>query len=141
MYTTIVNNQDQALCHLFFHCCLEDERFTQPEMDRLSAMLVELGLQPKIHIKEELVSYRHYKDSITDESAYLRFLLDLIRPVNDLALYSYCVELCISDPSLDAREDALLTKLADLLGIDGPERESVSKVVAQRRAVEIQKIF
>lgn len=141
MYTSIVTNQDQALCHLFFHCCLEDERFTQPEMDRLSAMLVELGLQPKIHIKEELVSYRHYKDSITDESAYIKFLLDLIRPVNELALYSYCVELCISDPSLDPREEALLGKIGDMLGMDAPERESINKVVAQRRAVEIQKIF
>jgi uncharacterized tellurite resistance protein B-like protein len=110
-------------------------------MERLSAMLVELGLQPKMHVKEELVSYRHYKDSITDESAYLKFLLDLIRPVNELALYSYCVELCISDPSLDPREEALLGKIGDMLGIDTPERESINKVVAQRKAVEIQKIF
>lgn len=28
MYTNIVNSQDQALCHLFFHCCLEDDQFT-----------------------------------------------------------------------------------------------------------------
>ena len=141
MYNTIVNNQDQALCHLFFHCCLEDERFTEPEMNRLSAMLVELDLQPKLNIKEELVSYRHYRASITDEKAFLTFLLQLIKPVNELALYSYCVELCISDPSLDPREEALLGKIGTIMGLGGGEMETINKTVAQRKAVGIQKIF
>src|SRR5260370_9367873 len=93
MYTSIVNNQDQALCHLFFHCCLEDDRFSDTEMDDLSAKLVVLGLRNKINIKDELVSYRSYKDSIADEQVYLRYLLGLIKPVNELALSSYCVAL------------------------------------------------
>jgi len=143
MYTNVVNSQDQALCHLFFHCCLEDDQFTEAEMDNLSGKLVVLGLQPKVHIKDELVSYRSYKPSITeeDEKAYLAYLIQLIKPVNELALYSYCVELCISDPSLDAKEEALLDKLADVLEIDAGIAGIIEKLMAQRRAVEIQKIF
>ena len=141
MYATIVDNQDQALCHLFFHCCLEDDRFTEPEMNDLSAKLVELGLQPKIKIKEELISYRSYKSSITDEKSYLRYLMQLINPVNELALYSYCVELCISDPVLDPREDALLNNIAETLDINAEEEDIIQKLIAQRRAVQLQKIF
>jgi len=141
MYTNIVKDQDQALCHLFFHCCLEDDQFTEAEMDNLSAKLVTLGLQPKVHIKDELVSYRSYKASITDESPYLAYLIELIAPVNELALYSYCLELCISDPTLDAREESLLNKLAGILEIEPGIAQIIEKLVAQRRAVEIQKVF
>ena len=141
MYTNIVKDQDQALCHLFFHCCLEDDQFTEAEMDNLSAKLVTLGLQPKVHIKDELVSYRSYKASITDESPYLAYLIELIAPVNELALYSYCLELCISDPTLDAREGSLLNKLAGILEIEPGIAQIIEKLVAQRRAVEIQKVF
>jgi hypothetical protein len=141
MYTNIVKDQDQALCHLFFHCCLEDDQFTEAEMDNLSAKLVSLGLQPKLHIKDELMSYRAYRSSITDERSYLEYLIQLIKPVNELALYSYCLELCISDPSLDAREGSLLSKLADILEIEPGIAQIIEKLVAQRRAVEIQKVF
>jgi uncharacterized tellurite resistance protein B-like protein len=143
MYTNVVNGQDQALCHLFFHCCLEDEQFTKAEMDNLSGKLVALGLQPKIHIKDELISYRSYKPTITDENEkdYLIYLMQLIKPVNELALYSYCIELCISDPSLDAREDTLLTRLAGVLDIDTGVATIIEKLIAQRRAVELQKVF
>jgi uncharacterized tellurite resistance protein B-like protein len=141
MYETIVNNQDQALCHLFFHVCLEDERFTEPEMNDLSAKLVALGLAPKVKIKDELISYRSYKPSITNERVYLRHLVQLINPVNELALYSYCAELCISDPVLDPREDALLNNIAEVLDISQDEEDIVQKLIAQRKAVELQKIF
>ena len=141
MYTNIVKDQDQALCHLFFHCCLEDDQFTEAEMDNLSAKLVTLGLQPKVHIKDELVSYRSYRTSIADERSYLVYLIQLIKPVNELALYSYCLELCISDPTLDAREESLLSKLADILAIEPGIAQIIEKLVAQRRAVEIQKVF
>ena len=141
MYLTIVSNQDQALCHLFFHCCLEDDRFTEPEMESLSGTLVELGLQPKLNIKNELISYRTYKSSITDETAYLKFLITFINPVNELALYSYCVELCISDPAPDPREEALLNKIADVLEIEPGIGIILNKLTAQRKAVKIQKKF
>jgi uncharacterized tellurite resistance protein B-like protein len=141
MYTTIVSNQDQALCHLFFHCCLEDDQFTEPEMESLSGTLVELGLQPKLNIKDELVSYRSYKPSITNETAYLTFLIEFIKPVNELALYSYCVELCISDPALDPREEALLSKIAEVLEIEPGIAIIINKLMAQRKVVDLQKIF
>jgi len=143
MYTNVVNSQDQALCHLFFHCCLEDDQFTEAEMDNLSGKLVTLGLQPKVHIKDELISYRSYKPAITSENekAYLAWLIQLIQPVNELALYSYCVELCISDPTLDAREDSFLTQLAEILGIQPDTAATIEKLMAQRRAVELQKVF
>jgi hypothetical protein len=141
MYTSIVNNQDQALCHLFFHCCLEDEQFTNAEMDDLSGKLVSLGLSTKVNIKEELVSYRSYKPAITDEQVYIRYLLQLIKPVNELALYSYCVELCVDDPLLDAREEALLMKVAEELEIPAEDAGIVNRLIAQRKAVELQKIF
>jgi hypothetical protein len=141
LYTSIVNSQDQALCHLFFHCCLEDDRFSDPEMDDLSGKLVTLGLSNKINIKNELVAYRSYRSAIADEQVYIRWLLQLIKPVNELALYSYCVELCIDDPLLDAREEALLVKIATELDIPISDSLTINRLIAQRKAVEIQKIF
>lgn len=141
MYNSIVSTQDQALAHLFFHCCLEDETFTQAEMDDLSAKLVILGLNSRISIKAELVTYRSYRNDIPDEQLYIRFLLGLIKPVNDLALYSWCVELCIDDPALDAREEALLHKIAVELRIDTIDATVIRNCLAQRKAVELKKIF
>jgi hypothetical protein len=141
MYTAIVNNQDQALAHLFFHCCLEDELFTQAEMDDLSAKLVILGLNTRINIKEQLITYRSYRSAIPDEQLYIRFLLTLINPVNDLALYSWCVELCIDDPTFDAREEALLHKIAVELRLDNIDATVIRNCIAQRKAVELKKIF
>lgn len=141
MYTSIVNNQDQALCHLFFHCCLEDDRFSDSEMDDLSGKLVALGLGTKLNIKDELVAYRSYRSNIADEQVYIHWLLGLIKPVNELALYSYCVELCIDDPLLDAREEALLVKIGEELDISISDSLTINRLIAQRKAVEIQKIF
>jgi hypothetical protein len=141
MYTSIVNNQDQALAHLFFHCCLEDEDFTQAEMDDLSAKFVVLGLNTRINVKDELVTYRSYRKEIPDEQLYVRFLISLIKPVNDLALYSWCVELCIDDPALDAREEALLHKIAVELQLDNIDADVIRNCIAQRKAVELKKIF
>ena len=141
LYTSIVNNPDQALCHLFFHCCLEDDRFSDPEMDDLSGKLVTLGLSSKINVKNELVAYRSYRSAIANEQVYIRWLLQLIKPVNELALYSYCVELCIDDPLPDAREEALLVKIATELDIPISDSLTINRLIAQRKAVEIQKIF
>jgi hypothetical protein len=147
MNTAIANNpeqllsQDQALCHLFFHCCLEDEQFTAAEMDDLSEKLVALGIPPKLNIKEELLYYRRYRPSIVDEQSYLRYLIQLINPVNELALYSYCVELCIDEPLLDPREEALLNKIREELGITPNAGDIITRLIAQRKAVGMQKIF
>jgi hypothetical protein len=137
----IVNTQDQALCHLFFHCCLEDENFSNAEMDDLSGKIVALGLQPRVNIREELVRYRSYKPTITDEPNYLKRLIQEINPVNELALYSYCVELCLDDPLLDPREEALLGMIREELDIDPATGDIVNRLIAQRKAAETQKTF
>ena len=141
MYTSVVKSQDQALAHLFFHCCLEDDNFTAAEMDDLSVKLVILGLNTRINTKDELVAYRSYRAAIPDEQLYIRYLLSLIKPVNELALYSWCVELCIDDPTFDAREEAMLHKISVELGLDNIDAKVVRNCIAQRKAVELKKIF
>jgi hypothetical protein len=140
-YLLSVDNQDQALCHLFFHCCMEDEQFTASELDDLTAKLIVLGLPPRLDIRKELVIYLAYKPSILDEQVYLRYLFRLIQPVNELALYSYCTELLLDDPILDPREDALLTKIAAELDVPPDKAILINHLIAQRKAVEIRKIF
>jgi hypothetical protein len=147
MDTTVANNpeqvltQDEALCHLFFHCCLEDEKFTGAEMDDLSGKLVVLGLNSRLNVKEELIRYRSYKPAISDERAYIKHLIQLINPVNELALYSYCVELCLDDAMLDARVEALLGKIVGELGIDPGAADLINRLIAQRKVAAIQQLF
>src|ERR1700683_2525547 len=50
-YLLSVDNQDQALCYLFFHCCMEDEQFTASGLDDLTAKLIVLGLPPRLDIR------------------------------------------------------------------------------------------
>ncbi len=136
-----VLSQDQALCHLFFHCCLEDEEFTEAEMNDLSAKLVTLGLYPKMNFRDELVQYRRYRPTIADDQKYVHHLLKLINPVNGLALFSYCVELCIDDPLLDPREQALLSKISKELGIEPGTSDTIVRLFAQRKVAETQHMF
>src|SRR5215213_7671079 len=99
MYKDYVTTQEEALCHLFFHCCLKDGVFEEAELNQVSERIVSLGLRSTLNIKEEVIHYTTYSPSITDETAYLQHLTKLINPVNDLALYSYCLELMLSDSS------------------------------------------
>jgi hypothetical protein len=140
-YVPIVDDPDRALCHLFFHCCLEDEQFTASELDDLSARLVLLGLPPRIDFKKELVSYLAYKPAIRDEQVYIRYLARLINPVNELALYSYCTELLLDDPVPDPGKNALLKKIAAELNLTRDETQLVNRLIAQRKAVAIRRIF
>jgi uncharacterized tellurite resistance protein B-like protein len=141
MYTEKVTTQDEAVCHLFFHCCLKDGRFSKSEIDVVSGQLVTAGLHDKLNFKTEVQKYRSYETSITDEAAYVRFLLQLIKPVNELALYSYCVELCIGDAELSPVEEKLLNEIAGVLNIDAPSQDVMKKLAAQRKVVETQKLF
>jgi hypothetical protein len=140
-YVPIVGEPDQALCHLFFHCCLEDERFNASELDDLSARLVGLGVPPRIDIKKELISYLAYKPAIRDEQVYIRYMFRLISPVNELALYSYCTELLLDDPVSDPRKGTLLKKIAAELNLTRDEVQLVNLLIAQRKAVARRKIF
>ncbi len=140
MYSDYITTQNEAICHLFLHCCFKDGKFSSDEVDNVSAKFVDLQINKDLNFKEELQHYRTYQTSITDEDEYLKFIIKLINPVHDLALYSYCAELCLSDASLSAEEESLLKRLAAILVI-GEEQNTIDNLVTQRKAVEMEKIF
>ncbi len=140
MYNDYITTQNEAICHLFLHCCFKDGKFSSDEVDNVSAKFVDLQINKDLNFKEELQHYRAYQSSVTDEDVYLKFLIKLINPVHDLALYSYCAELCLSDGSLSTEEESLLKKLAAILVI-GEEQNTIDNLVTQRKAVEMEKIF
>jgi uncharacterized tellurite resistance protein B-like protein len=141
MFKDYVTTQEEALCHLFFHCCLKDGVFEDPELDKVSEKIVSMGLRSTLNIKEEIIHYTTYKPSITEETEYLEYLIRLINPVNDLALYSFCVELMLSDSSFDLSEEILTDRIAEALQIEQPERQVIKKLMTQRKVVETEKLF
>jgi len=140
MYTDYITTQDEAVCHLFLHCCFKDGKFLPEEINAAAAKFVDLQIHRDLNFKEELQHYQAYKAFIEDENAFLKYLLKLINPVQALALYSFCVELCLSDQELSIEEESLLSKLADELDVSN-ERSVLDKLITQRKAVEIEKIF
>jgi uncharacterized tellurite resistance protein B-like protein len=141
MYQDYITSQDEAVCHLFLHCCFKDGNFSQDEINTLSSKFVDLQIHKDLNFKEEVQHYKAYKAELIDENEYLQHLLKLISPVQNLALYSYCVEVCLSDQQLSIQEEALLSKIANLLEVDNNDKTIVDKLITQRRAVEIEKIF
>ena len=119
----------------------KDEVFKEPELDQVAWKIIGFGLRSELNVKEEIMHYTTYKSSINDEDAYLEYLIGLIKPVNELALYSYCLELMLSDSSFDLSEEVLTDKIAGLLKIEDNERDVIKKLIAQRRVVEIDKLF
>src|SRR5436190_2395127 len=101
MYRTYITSTDQALCHLFIHCCFKDDALVEKEIDEVAAKFVALDLHKNLNFKDEVHRYKSYKSEIPDESKYLKYLIMFINPVNEAALYSYCLELGVSDSSLD----------------------------------------
>lgn len=140
MYQDYITSQDEAICHLFLHCCYKDGKFSKEEIDTVSSKFVDLQIHRDLNFKEELLHYQSYIPSVEDENEYLRYILKLINPVQDLALYSYCMELCLSDQHLSVEEESLLIKIAALLEITD-EKNSIDKLITQRKAVDIEKIF
>jgi uncharacterized tellurite resistance protein B-like protein len=140
MYNDYITTQNEAICHLFLHCCYKDGKFSHEEVDTVSQKFVDLQIHKDLNFREELAHYKSYKADLTDEDAYLSYMIKLINPVHDLALYSYCVELCLSDGLLSADEESLLKKISTLLDI-GEEQSTVDNLITQRKAVEIEKIF
>jgi uncharacterized tellurite resistance protein B-like protein len=141
IYTKQVITQDQALCHLLFHCCLKDGRFDENEIDKVSEIFVEVGLQHDLDFKIEVKSYRSYNLDITDEQAYIDYLVQLIVPVNELALFSWCLELTLSDNTLSVEEESLLDKIAGALQIATSDSEVIKKLMIQRTVVLSEKII
>ena len=140
MFRDYITTQDEAICHLFLHCCFKDGNFSQEEINVISEKFVDLQIHRDLNFKEELLHYKAYKQDIQDEAEYLQHLLKIINPVQHLALYSYCVELSLSDSLLSAEEESLLKKVATLLEIER-EKETIDKLITQRKAVELEKIF
>ena len=141
MFTNEVTTRDQALCHLFLHCCMKNGQFQASEIEDVSDKFVQLGLHTNLNFKDEMVKYRSYTINATNETSYLTYLIGLIHPVNALALYAYCAELVVSDQLLDAQEEQLLASIAGILGISPQEQAIATKLVIQKRTVELQKIF
>ena len=140
MYNSQVTTQDQALAHLLLHCCLKDGRFEDAEIDKVSEIFVQYGLQQELNFKDEVYKYREYFTGITNEQAYVNYLVGLITPVNELALFSWCVELMLIDDVMSIEEEALLEKIADGLDISEEERQVINKLMVQRKVVLSEKI-
>ncbi len=140
MYNDYITTQNEAICHLFLHCCYKDGNFSHEEVDSVSAKFVDLQIHKDLNFKEELQHYKSYINNVTNEDEYLNYIIKLINPVHDLALYSYCVELCLSDGLLSAEEESLLKKISNILDI-GEEQSTVDNLITQRKAVELEKIF
>lgn len=141
MYQEIVSTQDEALSHLFFHCCLKDGEFSSAEVSAVSEKIVDAGLNTDLNFKDEIIKYKSYRSAITDETEYINYLVKLIRPTNELALFSYCVELCLSDAEIGINEEALLTVIATSLEIDESAQTTIKNLSVQRKIVDTQKIY
>jgi Tellurite resistance protein TerB len=140
MYQDYITSKDEALCHLFLHCCFKDGSFSQEEINEVASKFVELQIHRDLNFKEEMQHYQAYKKSMENEDEFLEYLLRMINPVQELALYSYCVELCLSDQLLSAEEESLLVTIAGLLELTD-EKSIIDKLMTQRKAVELEKIF
>lgn len=140
MYSDYIKTQNEAICHLFLHCCFKDGKFSSDEVDNVSSKFVTLQIDKDLNFKEEIHHYRAYQNEVFNEDDYLTYIFKLINPVNDLALYSYCTELCLSDGLLSTEEETLLDKIAAELQI-GDEQKTIDNLITQRKAVEMEKIF
>ena len=129
------------MSHLFFHCCLKDGELSDMELEKVAEKLVAAGLNKDLNFKDEIIKYRSYADQLTNEEEYLQYLIEQINPVNEMALYSHCAELLLSDNILAPEEESLLKHLGDALGIDDTEQDVVRRLMIQRRVVETEKVF
>ncbi len=91
MYQDVINTQDEAISHLFFHCCFKDGQFTEAEIKNVSAKIVNAGINTELNFTDEIRKYKSYYSTILNEGEYLSYLVNLIRPTNELALFSYCI--------------------------------------------------
>jgi len=141
MSPTLITAPDEALSHLFFHCCFRDGTITENEIKTVSEKLVAAGLNKQLNFKDEVVRYRAYRNEIINEDAYIESLVQAIKPVNSLALYSTCIELCLSDGLLQQEEESLLQILAASLHLTDQEKAISKKIMVQRKLVETGKVY
>lgn len=136
-----IRTPEAALSHLFFHCCFRDGVVTNSEIKNVSEKLVSVGLNTELNFRDEVIRYQSCRKNLTDEVTYLENLIAAIRPANELALYSFCIELCLSDGQLQAEEEQLLQTIAGALGLDKDEQTICTKLMVQRKVVETEKVF
>lgn len=110
------------------------------EIKAVSEKLVAVGLNKDLNFKDEVIRYRSYRNEITNEEAYLENLISYIEPANRLALYSFCIELCLSDGLVQAEEEQLLQKVAVALNLEREEESVCKKLMIQRKVVETQQV-
>jgi len=141
MNSDFVTTPDEAVSHLFFHCCFKDGQMTGNEIEVVSEKLVDAGLNKELDFKEEVLRYKSYRSEITDETTYINNLVAHIHPTNELALFSYCIELSLSDGTLQAAEETLLQTIGEALGIETDAQQTCIKLMVQRKVVETEKVF
>ena len=141
MYQEAVRTGAEALTHLFFHCCLKDGEYTRTELNTLSDKIVATGLDKQLNFRDEMQRYKSYYPSIASDEAYISYLVNLIKPVNQLALYSYCIELCISDSVFAAEEVQLLSRIGNAFGIGTAVQETCRALMIERNVIETRKLF
>ncbi|GGH82450.1 hypothetical protein HNQ91_005808 [Filimonas zeae] len=141
MYRELIKTQEEAVSHLFIHCCYGNGRFTDEELDAISEKLVALKLHKDLNFKDEVKKYTSYTGNLGNEADYIGYLVSLIMPVNELALFSYCAELCISDSVIDITEEQLLLNLGNALAIKAEDQAVIQKLAVQRYLVFTQKYF
>jgi hypothetical protein len=141
-YEKMIRTQEQALAHLYFHCCYNDNEFDEKEMDEVSAKFVHMGLNKDLNFKKEIKNYLSYKPSIKDDDVtYISYLISVISPVQDLALFSSCVDLSISDETLSLEDEELLMKIGKLMQIPDADQKVIRHLMMQKRIVRKQKFF
>jgi len=141
MYTGLLKAPEEGVCHLFYYCCMKDGSFKESELNTISDRLVSIDLHKKLNFKDEMQKYKSYVNGITDEDIYLQYLINIIKPQQPLALFSWCVELCAADGQVSAEEDALLTRIARLLNIGDTEKDLLQRLMIQRKIVATEKQF
>ncbi|HUP11001.1 MAG TPA: TerB family tellurite resistance protein, partial [Niastella sp.] len=125
----------------FFHCCFKDGTVTEGEIKAVSEKLVAAGLNKALNFTDEVVRYKAYRKEITNEASYIKDLVSVINPVNSLALYASCLELCLSDGLLQTEEEQFLQILADALQLETSEAATCKKLMIQRKVVESEKVY
>ena len=139
--TVIRMTADQALCHLFFHFARQDGQFDEAEIDFIAAKTVALGLQTSIDFKTEVGQYIQSRKEWTDNRAYYEYIVLIIKPVNKLAVFSWCVEICLMDELITVEEEQLLDQLANVLEIEDAQRDTIKDLLVERKAADLNKTY
>jgi uncharacterized tellurite resistance protein B-like protein len=141
MYTGLLKAPEEGICHLFYYCCMKDGKFEESELNNISDKLVSLDLQKKLNFKDEMRKFKSYQSSITDEDLYLKYLINIINSNNNLALYSWCIELCAADGNISEEEKLLLVRIGNMLNIGDTEQDLIQRLMIQRSKVLQEKAF